>query len=56
MYISVIGLGIFYTITSWASISAYANQAAAALAAQNNYYGYYLVPAKQFGNTVHLRT
>ena len=25
MYISVIGLGIFYTITSWASISAYSS-------------------------------
>jgi amino acid transporter len=50
MYISVIGLGIFYTLTSWASISAYANEASAALAAQTNYYGYYLVPAKQFGN------
>ena len=50
MYISVIGLGIFYTVTSWASISAYTNEGAAALAAQNNYYGYYLIPAKQFGN------
>jgi amino acid transporter len=52
MYISVIGLGIFYTVTSWASISAYTNQASAALAAQTNYYGYYLVPAKQFGDTL----
>ncbi len=50
MYISVVGLGIFYTITSWASISAYGNEAAAAVAAQTNYYNYYLVPAKQFGN------
>jgi amino acid transporter len=50
MYISVIGLGIFYTLTSWASISAYADQASAALAAQTNYYGYYLTPAAQFGN------
>jgi amino acid transporter len=50
MYISVIGLGIFYTLTSWASISAYTNEGAAALAAQTNYYGYYLSPAKQFGN------
>jgi amino acid transporter len=50
MYISVIGLGIFYTVTSWASISAYANESAAAFAAQNNYYGYYLTPAVTFGS------
>ena len=50
MYISVIGLGIFYTITSWASISAWGSEQAAAFAAQNNYYGYYLVPAAKFGN------
>src|SRR6476619_7261978 len=50
MYISVIGLGIFYTVTSWASISAYGNEAAAAFAAQNNYYTYYLTPAVSFGN------
>jgi amino acid transporter len=50
MYISVIGLGIFYTATSWASISAYANEGAAALASQTNYANYYLAPAKQFGD------
>jgi amino acid transporter len=50
MYISVIGLGIFYTVTSWASLSAYTSQATAAFAAQNDYYNYYLIPAKEFGN------
>ena len=36
MYISVVGLGIFYTITSWAAISGYASTAAAAVQAQTN--------------------
>ena len=35
MYISVIGLGIFYVITSWAAISAYPTTAAAALVASH---------------------
>jgi amino acid transporter len=50
MYISVIGLGVFYTITSWAALSGYASTAAAAVQAQNNAYGFFLDPAKQFGN------
>ncbi len=50
MYISVIGLGVFYTITSWAAISGYASTAAAAVQAQTNAYGFFLDPAKQFGN------
>ncbi len=50
MYISVIGLGIFYTITSWAAISGYASTAAAAVQAQNNAYAFFLQPAAQFGN------
>jgi amino acid transporter len=50
MYISVIGLGIFYTITSWAAISGYASTEAAATQAVNNAYGFFLDPAKQFGN------
>src|SRR5256886_4175458 len=36
MYISVIGLGIFYTITSWAAISGYHSINGAASVAQNN--------------------
>ncbi len=50
MYISVIGLGVFYTVTSWAALSAYASTAAAAVQAQNNAYGFFLDPAQQFGN------
>ena len=51
MYISVIGLGIFYTVTSWAAISGYASTEAAATQAVNNAAGFFLDPAKQFGNT-----
>jgi amino acid transporter len=50
MYISVIGLGIFYVITSWAAISGYTSTNAAASQAVNNAYGFFLDPAKQFGN------
>ena len=50
MYVSVIGLGIFYTITSWAALSSYASTEAAALVAQTNASAFYLVPAKEFGN------
>ena len=50
MYISVIGLGVFYVITSWAAISGYASTQAAANQAVNNAYGFFLDPAKQFGN------
>jgi amino acid transporter len=50
MFISVIGLGIFYTITSWAALSGYASTEAAASQAVNNAYGFFLDPAKQFGN------
>jgi amino acid transporter len=50
MYISVVGLGIFYVITSWAAISGYASTNAAATQAVNNAYGFFLDPAKHFGN------
>ncbi len=50
MYISVIGLGIFYTVTSWAAISGYASTAAAAHIAQTDAAEFYFIPAKQFGN------
>jgi amino acid transporter len=50
MYISVIGLGIFYTITSWAAISGYASTAAAAHIAQTDGADFFFIPAKQFGN------
>ena len=50
MYISVIGLGIFYTITSWAALSSYTSTAAAAAVAVGNPAGFYLGPAVTFGN------
>ena len=50
MYISVIGLGIFYVVTSWAAISGYATTEAAVNQAVNNAAGFFLDPAKQFGN------
>jgi amino acid transporter len=45
MYISVIGLGIFYIITSWAPFAGYSSVAAAAHQAQNDAAHYYLNPA-----------
>jgi len=50
MYISVIGLGIFYTITSWAAISGYHSTQEAAFVAQNNSADFFFIPAKEFGN------
>jgi amino acid transporter len=50
MYVSVIGLGIFYTITSWAALSSYTSTAEAALVSVTNPAGLYLNPAKEFGN------
>ena len=50
MYISVIGLGVFYTITSWAALSAYSSTAAAAVVAVGSPAQFFLSPAKEFGN------
>jgi len=50
MYISVIGLGIFYTITSWAAISGYHSTQEAAFVAQNQSADFFFIPAKEFGN------
>jgi amino acid transporter len=50
MYISVIGLGIFYTITSWAAISGYHSTHEAAFVAQNDSANFFFIPAKEFGN------
>ncbi|MFL5830512.1 MAG: APC family permease [Solirubrobacteraceae bacterium] len=49
LYISVIGLGIFYTITSWAAISGYHTINAAANVAQNDSANFFFGPAKQYG-------
>src|SRR5882724_9720066 len=45
MYISVIGLGVFYTLTSWASLAGYTSVRAAQAQAQNNSAEFYLGPA-----------
>jgi amino acid transporter len=48
MYISVIGLGIFYTLTSWAPFAGYSNIGAAIAQAQTDPAHYYLTPASQY--------
>jgi amino acid transporter len=48
MYISVIGLGIFYIITSWSAFAGYPNVGAAITQAQTNPALYYLGPAQQY--------
>jgi amino acid transporter len=45
LYISVIGLGIFYTLTSWAPLGGYSSTHAAIHQAQKNPANYYLQPA-----------
>src|SRR6266700_6114526 len=48
MYISVVGLGVFYTITSWASLAGYSTTKAAVAQSQNNAAQYFLAPASQY--------
>jgi amino acid transporter len=48
LYISVIGLGIFYTVTSWASLGGYPTTHAAIAASQTNAAEYFLTPASQY--------
>src|SRR3979411_1594167 len=48
MYISVVGLGLFYIITSWAPFAGYANVGAAIAQSQGDPAHYYLGPARQF--------
>jgi amino acid transporter len=45
MYISVVGLGIFYTIVSWAALSGYGKLDDAILQAQNNSANFFFDPA-----------
>src|SRR6201985_1820997 len=47
LYISVIGLGVFYVITSWAPLAGYPTVHAAVAQAQSNAANFYLSPAKQ---------
>jgi Amino acid transporters len=48
LYISVIGLGIFYTITSWASLAGYPTTRAAIAQSQHNAAQYFLTPAGHY--------
>jgi len=46
MYISVVGLGVFYILTSWAPFAGYSSVGAAIAQAQTAPYNYYLGPAQ----------
>ncbi len=48
LYISVIGLGVFYTVTSWASLAGYPTTHAAIAASQSDAANYFLTPATQY--------
>jgi amino acid transporter len=48
MYISVIGLGVFYTVTSWASLAGYPTTKAAVAQSQSNAAQYFLTPAGHY--------
>ena len=48
MYVSVIGLGVFYTITSWASLAGYPTVHGAVAQAQTNAANFFLAPAKAY--------
>jgi len=49
MYISVIGLGFFYTLTSWAGISGYSSFSHAVDVAQTNSANFFFIPAQHYG-------
>jgi amino acid transporter len=48
LYISVIGLGVFYTITSWASLAGYPTTKAAIAQSQSDAAHFYLTPAGHY--------
>src|SRR5215468_9773458 len=48
LYISVIGFGIFYTLTSWASLAGYPTTKAAITVSQSDAAHYYLTPAGHY--------
>jgi amino acid transporter len=48
LYISVIGLGVFYTLTSWAGIAGYSSIHAAAHVAQKAAATFYFLPATRY--------
>jgi amino acid transporter len=51
LYISVIGLGVFYTLTSWAGLTGYHSIDAAAKVAQTNAANFYFLPAHHFAGS-----
>ena len=48
MYISVIGLGVFYTLTSWASLAGYPSANAAIASAQGDAANFFFTPSTQY--------
>src|SRR6202012_5204142 len=48
MYISVIGLGVFYTLTSWASLAGYPSASSAIAAAQGDPTNFFFTPSTQY--------
>lgn len=48
LYISVIGLGVFYTIISWCAVSAYATEGDMLAKAYSDAGNFYLMPIEQF--------
>jgi amino acid transporter len=48
LYISVIGLGVFYTITCWASLAGYPSVNSAIASAQGNAANFFFVPSTQY--------
>jgi amino acid transporter len=48
MYISVIGLGVFYTLTSWASLAGYPSVKSAIASAQGDPANFFFTPSTQY--------
>ncbi len=48
LYISVLGLGVFYTLTSWASLSGYGSPGAAIAKAQGDAANFFFTPSTQY--------
>jgi amino acid transporter len=48
LYISVIGLGVFYTLTCWASLAGYSSVNSAIASAQGNAANFFFIPSTQY--------
>jgi amino acid transporter len=48
LYISVLGLGVFYTVTSWASLAGYPSIDSAIASAQGNAANFFFAPSTQY--------